>query len=447
MMQSQTDLKVSRRELLQILGTSTATLAAGQLFSGCAVDPVTGRNQFMMMSEQEEISLDKKQSPYQFSADYGVIQDARLNQYINKVGQELAATSHRPQMPFTFRGVNAAYINAYAFPGGSIATTRGILVELENEAELAALLGHEIGHVCARHTAEQQSKGVLANILVAGASIATSAAGYGSAAGLVQDLGGLSAGALLASYSRDNEREADALGMQYMVRTGYNPDGMVGLMEILLENSKHKPSAIELMFATHPMSDERFATARDAVQNIPVEQQNYPVHRERYMDYTAGLRKLKPTITALQKGNAAMGKKNYNTAKQEFDKALKASPNDYAALLMMAKCQYAMKKTDKAEQFAAKATQVYPREAQAHVVTAVIAIQNKHFDRALNHLDQYDSILPGNVEVTFYKGYSFEGMSKREQAATQYQTYLRQVRQGKQAQHAYRRLKQWGYIR
>lgn len=447
MMKPLIDQKISRRELLQVLGTSSATLAAGHLLSGCAVDPVTGNSQFMMMSEQEEISLDKKQSPYQFSTDYGIIQDAQLNRYIDKVGQELASNSHRPQMPFSFRGVNAAYINAYAFPGGSIAATRGILVELENEAELAALLGHEIGHVSARHTAEQQSKGVLANILVAGASIATSAAGYGSAASLVQDLGGLSAGALLASYSRDNEREADALGMHYMVRSGYSPSGMVGLMELLQENSKHKPSAIELMFATHPMSDERFATAQKAVNNVPKEQHDYPLHRERYMDNTAGLRKLKPTITALQNGNAAMGKKKYPAARQEFDKALKASPKDYAALLMMAKCQFAMKKTDKAEQFAAKAAQVYPREAQAHIVTGVIAIQNKHYDQAFQHLDQYDSILPGSVEVTFYKGYALEGMNKREQAAGEYRAYLQKVRQGKQAQHAYRRLQQWGYIR
>lgn len=446
MMTPQTEPIISRRALLQLLGLSTASFAATPLLSGCAVDPVTGSSQFMIMSEQEEIALDTKQSPYQFSTDYGAIQDDALNRYINKVGQHLAVNSHRPHMPFSFRGVNAAYINAYAFPGGSIAATRGILVELENEAELAALLGHEIGHVCARHTAEQSSKGMLANILVAGASIATSAAGYGSAASLVQDLGGLSAGALLASYSRDNEREADALGMDYMTRTGYNPKGMVGLMELLQANSKHKPSAIELMFATHPMSDERFATAQKAAQSIPPEEQNYPFHRERYMDNTAALRRLKPMITALQNGSAAMGKKNYTAAKQEFDKALQNSPNDYAALLMMAKCQFAMKKTDKAEHYAGKAALVYPREAQAHIVTGVIAIQNRNYDRALAHLKQYDTLLPGNVEVTFYKGYALEGMNKRKQAAGEYRTYLQQVRQGRQAQHAYGRLKEWGYL-
>jgi beta-barrel assembly-enhancing protease len=128
---------------------------------------------------------------------------------------------------------------------------------LEDEAALAALLGHEIGHVCARHTARQVSKGLLADAFLAGASVATSAAGFEGATDLVQGLGGLSAGALLARYSRDNEREADALGMAYMTRTGYSPEGMVQLMEMLQRSGRNQASAIELMFATHPMSTER----------------------------------------------------------------------------------------------------------------------------------------------------------------------------------------------
>jgi len=200
-------LLLSRRRLLKLLGLGTGALATGQWLSGCAIDPVTGKQQLMMMSEGQEIDIDRQRSPYQFSSDYGVIQDSSINSYLRRVGKELGSRSHRPQMPFSFRGVNAAYINAYAFPGGSVAVTRGMLVELESEAELAGLLGHEIGHVCARHTAEQASKGMIANIFMAGATLATSAAGYGGASDLVQNLGGLSAGALLASYSRDNERE------------------------------------------------------------------------------------------------------------------------------------------------------------------------------------------------------------------------------------------------
>ncbi len=438
---------INRRQLLQLLGIGTTSFLTSPLLTGCAVDPVTGRQQFMMMSEEEEISIDKQQSPQQFSSDYGAIQDKRLNTYINRLGQELAARSHRPDMPFSFRGVNAAYINAYAFPGGSIAATRGILVELENEAEFAALLGHEIGHVCARHTAERSSKGMLANIFIAGASIATSAAGYGGAADLVQGLGGIGAGALLAHYSRDNEREADNLGMQYMTKTGYSPEGMVGLMEVLQRSSKHQPSAIELMFATHPMSDERFATAQKTAQTAYKEQLSNPVNRERYMDHTASLRKIKPAIKAMQDGSEAMGKKNYQAAQQQFNKALDTSPQDYAALVMMSKCQLALDKPDKAERYALKASRIYPKEAQAHLLIGATSINNKKYSQALQHLNDYDRLLPGNPEVTFFKGFALEGMNKKKEAAQEYAHFLRKVNRGKQAQHAYNRLQAWGYVK
>ena len=147
---------MTRRQFLYL----SSMAAAGAVLS-CATNPVTGESQFMLVSEQQEIAMDKQHSPHQFSADYGTTQDRRLNSYVDGVGRRLAALSHRPQMPYSFQVVNANYVNAYAFPGGSIAATRGILLELDNEAELAALMGHELGHVNARHTAEVMSKGWL----------------------------------------------------------------------------------------------------------------------------------------------------------------------------------------------------------------------------------------------------------------------------------------------
>ncbi len=440
------DKGCTRRNFLQLAVLSAASCTL-PLVSGCATDPVTGRSQFAAMSEQEEIGLDRQQSPYQFSADYGMIQDVQLNSYISRVGKELAARSHRPQMPFSFRGVNAAYINAYAFPGGSIAATRGILVELDNEAELAGLLGHEIGHVCARHAAEQAGKGSLAQLLLAGAAIATSAAGYGGAADLVQGLGSIGAGALLAHYSRDNEREADALGMEYMTRTGYSPEGMVGLMEILQRSGRDRPGAIELMFSTHPMNEERLHDAQRTAREKYHRMLGAPLNRERYMDHTAGLRRIKEAITALQQGSTALGKKKYQSADTAFQQALQIAPNDYAALVMTAKLRLAMQQPEQAVRYAEKAARVYPAEAQAHLVAGSSNISLKRYNRALEQLDAYDRLLPGNPEITFFKGYSLEKMQRRQEAAAHYSNYLRKVNQGKQAQYAYARLKSWGYVR
>ncbi|MEE8430155.1 MAG: M48 family metalloprotease [Candidatus Desulfatibia sp.] len=432
---------ISRREFLWL----TSMSAAGML-AGCAADPITGRKQLMLVSEETEIRIDKKQSPHQFSSDYGTLQDKTLNNYIDATGKRIAALTHRPHMPYSFRGVNATYVNAYAFPGGSIAATRGILLALDNEAELAALLGHELGHVNARHTAEQMSKGVLTNALVGGIS---AVAGTRSAAlgKLASRLGMVGAGALLAAYSRDNEREADALGLEYMTSTGYNAQGFVGLMDILRSLSKRKPSAIELMFATHPMSDERYQTAVNAVQTQSRTTKKLPWHRDRYMDHTAGLRAIKGAIDALQKGESAMAKGKYNDAQKHFKKALKQVPDDYAGLLMMSKCLLAQKKDAEAKRFAEKAKAIYPREAQARHLLGFANLRTKNFDAAYQEFADYDKLLPGNPNTTFFKGFSLEGMQRIEPAANEYYQYLQAVNRGKQAQHAYKRLVEWGYIK
>ena len=158
--------KISRRQLLQYLAAMSTGIALPLSFTGCAVDPVTGKKELMMVSRQQEIGIDKQQSPFQFSSDYGITRDKKINSYVSQVGKTLTPNVHRLDMPYNFQCVNATYINAYAFPGGSIAVTRGILLKLDNEAELASLLGHELGHVNARHTAEQMTKGQFSSILV-----------------------------------------------------------------------------------------------------------------------------------------------------------------------------------------------------------------------------------------------------------------------------------------
>lgn len=443
---SSSHFSLSRRQLLQCTGLGLSALGLQQLVAGCAVNPVTGQNQFMMISEQQEIGIDKQQSPYQFSNDYGISQDSRLNAYVNRVGQEVAARSHRPRMPYSFSPVNAVYINAYAFPGGTIAVTRGILAELENEAELAALLGHEIGHVNARHTAQQLSKSVLANLAVAGLSVAGSAAGLGGANDALQSLGGLGAGALLAHYSRDNEREADALGMRYMAATGYSPEGMVQLMELLMRSNSREPNALQVMFSTHPMSSERLANTRNAIASQYSGQMGQALNRERYMDETAGLRRFKPMLTTLQQATAATAGKKLNEAGQLYGQALRQAPGDYTALLMMAKFQMATDNNAAAENYARQAMQAYPQEPQAHLVAGVGMLNNKRYEQAYQELSTYERMLPGTTQVHFYQGYALEGMGRREDAAQAYIRFLKRQKSGKEAQYAYNRLKSWGYV-
>jgi predicted Zn-dependent protease len=351
-------------------------------------------------------------------------------------------------MPYSFRGVNATYVNAYAFPGGSIACTRGILLALDNEAELGALLGHELGHVNARHTGERMSKGLLLQAAAAGIGVAVgTATDSGALGGLAMGLGSIGAGALLAKYSRDDERQADSLGMEYMVRSNYNAKGMVGLMDMLRSLSKRKPNAIEMMFATHPMSDERYQTAVETVETKYQPAKNFSVHRNRYMDHTVKLRAMKGAIDEMQNGEKAMAKKDFPAAEGHFQKALKEAPEDYAGLCMMAKCLMAQKKYKKARRYAELAKKVYPEEAQAHHLSGITKLAKKDFGHAYEDFSSYEKMLPGNPNTIFLEAYSLEGMGSRRDAANEYYRYLQTVNQGEQAQYAYGRLVEWGYIR
>ena len=435
--------EMTRRHFLWLMA-----LSSGSVVTGCATNPVTGKKQLMLLSEEQEIAIDRENSPHQFSADYGTLQNKVLNDYINRTGKSIAARTHRSDMPYSFRGVNATYVNAYAFPGGSIGCTRGILLALDNEAELAGLLGHELGHVNARHTAEHMSKGILAQAAVAVAGIAVAAGTDSGALGsLTMGLGSIGAGALLAKYSRDNEREADALGMEYMVRSNYNAKGMVGLMDVLRSLSKHKPNAIELMFATHPMSDERYQTAVETAAKKYESAKSFPVYRDRYMDHTAKLRAMKGAIEEMQNGEKAMAKNDFPTAEGHFRKALKEAPEDYAGLCMMAKCLLAQKKYEEARRYAELAKKVYPEEAQALHLGGMTKVMKGDFGPAYEDFSRYEKLLPGNPNTIFLEAYSLEGMGRIKDAATEYRRYLTIVSQGDQAQYAYGRLVEWGYIK
>lgn len=439
MQDSKTIRTISRRHALKLLsGSALGTLA------GCAINPVTGQQQFMLVSEEQEIDLDKKNSPHQFSADYGPVQDTQINQYITQVGSSLASKSHRPDMPYSFRCVNATYVNAYAFPGGSIACTRGILLKLDNEAELAALLGHEIGHVNARHTASRMSTSMATQGLLA-IGVGVVATQSSDLAPLAAGLGGVGSGLLLASYSRDDERQADNLGMVYMDKAGYDTKGMVGLMDVLLKLHEEEPSFMEQMFASHPMSSERYETAVNKNNHKYAGKQGKILH-ERYMDNIASIRKIEPAIESMQKGEEAMRKEAFPEAEQHIENALKTAPQDYEALLLMAKCQMAQDNYDKGLQYARRAKDIYPQEAQALHVAGVLSIQAGQYEHALADFKSYEAKLPGNPMTTFFTGLSYEGMGNRPKAAAEYYRFLQGTQQGDYAKHAYQRLDAWGYL-
>src|SRR5215203_4182442 len=183
--------------------------------SNCARNPVTGKKQVVLMSEAQEIAMGKEADP-QIVAQYGLYKDDGLQSFITQKGKEMAAISHRPNLNYEFKIVDSDVLNAFAVPGGYIYFTRGIMAHFNNEAEFAGVLGHEIGHIAARHSVEQQRNSMLGQLgIIAGIVVNPNLAQFAETAS--QGLG-----LLLLKNSRDAERQADELGVEYSSKIGYD---------------------------------------------------------------------------------------------------------------------------------------------------------------------------------------------------------------------------------
>ncbi len=204
-----------------VAATTRALLLALPLLllgPGCATNPATGRTQLTFFGEEAELNMGRE-ADAEILGTVGVYDDYDLGDYVDEVGQRLAASSERPYLPWSFKVLDDPTVNAFALPGGFVYVTRGILAELGSEAELAAVLGHEIGHVTAKHSLHRQSQQMLA----AGAVITAAVILDPEYAEEWAELGMLGVGLTFLKYSRDDERQADDLGLRYMMRAGYDP--------------------------------------------------------------------------------------------------------------------------------------------------------------------------------------------------------------------------------
>lgn len=236
------------------------------LLPGCAQNPVTGSSDFVMMSESQELALGR-QADEQVKKQYTVYPSKALQDYVNNVGQKLAQKSHRPELQYHFTVLDSTEINAFALPGGYVYITRGIMAYLNSEAELAAVLGHEIGHVTSRHGVRQQSAAQATNIGLTIASIFVPHINTMGGANLSNLLGG----ALLSGYGREHELEADKLGAEYLARSEYDPQAIIKVIGVLknqemldselAKQEGREPRHYHGLFATHPDNDTRLQQA------------------------------------------------------------------------------------------------------------------------------------------------------------------------------------------
>ena len=339
------------------------------LLIGCAANPVTGRQELNLVSQSHEIKIGHEQyvpSRQMQGGDYTI--DPALSAYVDSVGQRLAQVSDR-KLPYEFVVLNNSVPNAWALPGGKIAVNRGLLLELENEAELAAVLGHEIVHSAARHGAKSMERGMLMQGAVLAAGLAVRNSDYAS---LVT--GGAMLGATLIThrYGRDAEREADYYGMLYLARAGYDPKAAIGLQETFVRLSENRRQDwLSGLFASHPPSRERVAANRVRATQLPA---GGELGRERYQQKIAHLKATRKAYKAYDEGSQALQKGDLETA----------------------------------HSLAAKAIAIEPREALFH---ALLGDVNFSRSRYRNALADYDQALERNRQ--FFRFYLQRGLTRR----------------------------------
>jgi predicted Zn-dependent protease len=232
-------------------------------------NPVSGKAERTVMDERSEIAAGQEQHK-QVLAEYGELKDARLQAYVNDIGQRLARNSHRANLPWHFTVVDSPEVNAFALPGGYVYVTRGLMAFMDSEADLAGVIGHEIGHVTARHGAQRATRQQTAGLGVLAATVlgaVLEGRGLGGAGDLASQVSQNVAAGYIASYSREQELEADRLGAEYLSRSSYNPQNMVDVIRVLRDQERfaadqaraegRSPSQSANWLASHPTNEQR----------------------------------------------------------------------------------------------------------------------------------------------------------------------------------------------
>ncbi len=242
-----------------VLVGGAITIGSG---TGCVTNEATGKSSLNLISVEKEIAIGTEAEPQFIEENGGLVESQKLRDYVSKLGHELAAVSERPDLPWNFNVLNSAQINAFALPGGKVFMSRGLLEKMTNEAQLAGVLGHEIGHVTAQHVNSRMSQALIIQGIAIGASVAGEVADDDT----LRVLGvgaGVGGGVYLLKFGRDQESESDELGVRYMTRLGYNPIGQVQVMQILKEAAGNG-SGPEF-FATHPLPQTRIDRLQELI--------------------------------------------------------------------------------------------------------------------------------------------------------------------------------------
>ncbi|ACN98867.1 peptidase, M48 family [Sulfurihydrogenibium azorense Az-Fu1] len=412
------------------------------LVLSCATvqDPLTGKPTFTLLPPEQEIAIGKKVIPQAINENNGLYPDEEVQNYIRKIGYKVASKSPR-QVDYQFFLVNSKEVNAFALPGGPVFVNRGLVLILDNESELAGVIAHEVGHITARHHAKFLEKTYGINILLNILAIATSNSQYQQ---LIMQLAQVSAGLLQLKYSRDQENEADALGVRFTYEAGYDPRGLISTFEKF--KSMEKVNAPKWLL-THPLPEDRIKNVSILIETKYPDKLLLKKDSEEFKIVKQKLLKTNESFQLVEDAKENIKNKNFSAALSNLNKAISLFPNNNAAYTYRALVYYSLKDYQKAYLDSVKAYNLDKNYFLPRLILGASLVKMNQYKEAIIVLEDAKKLIDTNPDLYYFLGVAYQEYGDKNLAIENLKTALN-LTDGKRGweSDAKLRLRSLGYI-
>jgi predicted Zn-dependent protease len=371
---------------------------------------------FTLIPEEKEIELGKLYTPSSIDEFEGLYPEEEIQNYVNNVGLKIAKVAER-KVPYKFYVVNSGIINAFALPGGPVVITRGLLLQLDNESQLAGVLAHELGHINARHHVKFLEKQLALSMLLQIGSLLVPQDLTGE---ILLQLGQVSASLLTLKFSRDQEREADKYGFLYAFEAGYSPQGMIEVFEKFKKMEKKRPPE---WLSTHPLPESRIKEVKEYIATFR------PTgilikDTQKFQEIRNLILQTKESYDYVENGKKAYKDGKKEEAKNLFERALQLYPKNTVALIYLAKLEMEEGNLNKAKEYSEHSLKYDPNFFTANIISGIINFKLKNYESALKFFEKGKSLIPFNGISYYYAGRTYEEKGNLNLALKNYEKAL-----------------------
>jgi predicted Zn-dependent protease len=384
---------------------------------GCATTTNTTTNSgFTLLPESREIEIGKSYVPIAIEKFDGIYPERDVQSYITQLGNRLARVAYR-NLPYRFYLVNSEQINAFALPGGPVFITRGLLLKLENESQLVGVLAHELGHINARHHARFLEKMTALNILLNIGAIIVADKPYGQALIQFGEIGGQ---LLALKFSRDQEREADRLGIEFTVKSGYDPMGLIEVFEMFKRLEKTRPPE---WLSTHPLPETRIVENTQFINSLSLSGALIK-DSEDFQRVRAQLLKTQPSFEEFHKGEKLYREGKKTLAKEHFTRAIDLWDKNYMAMVYLSFINLEEGNVGVAHDFATRAHQLVPNVFSTNYTLGIVHFRRGDHRESIKSLETARQLIPNYPDVYYYLGRNWEALGNRQKAIENYKVAI-----------------------